>query len=546
MEIKNRILFKAVVAIVVVSTLFCVSTVGYYLSYSGPTVNYAWTSSDLSFVTASDGSRYNCTGADVQKAIYAVDNGTGTSFGWVYIPSVIVLSNTLKLTSHVRLFSNGNGGFVFSSGINKSLIENWDQSSGNNNITVDGLILDGNCMTVVPGIPSPDSPINYANGVELYKGRDNRVINCKITNVSGYGVYMFGMNDEVLRCDISHVGANIEGTGKVIWRAIGVSIEGYSGNNVNSNTIHDCYSNGITLESRTANAFQVCSMISGNVIYNCDNGIYNEHCNKTVISDNVIYDCYKGGAYYPKTSCGIRLGSDGHFSSVNNTVVHDNIIRNCGNGGSNCSIWVSGDYNDVHDNYIDKSNGHGIYVGYYGKNSSVDHNTIVNCSNYGIFNEQPNTTMIGNVLSKTGQTSIYYAPNTGNGFCGGIISDNQILNSNSYGMFIKYHGCTISNNHIIASRNDGIRIYKGNETLIGNEFRNIGGDGVEFKTDTDTNKNCTFIGNHFDVCSGYAVNIATGDDGFIFIGNTFKSCSSGNIELGVGTHMLMASMITLA
>jgi len=204
-----------------------------------------------------------------------------------------------------------------------------------------------------------DNPIishNGENGVKLWWGsQDNSFTGNNIMNNTHDGIYIDHSNS-IIEANI-HVENNIilnnEGHGVYILHSRGDTI---SGNNITSNG-----NDGIYLDCSNY------TIISGNIIMNNDEGIYQSSSKGNKISSNTIKNNTRG--IYLSSSTGNKI-------SWNTISMNDLGIY----------LHSQSDGNTISKNYICNNTAYGVKF-YYSKENIIDHNSITDNNNTGVFIE---------------------------------------------------------------------------------------------------------------------------------------------------------------
>ncbi|MFX1326613.1 MAG: nitrous oxide reductase family maturation protein NosD [Promethearchaeota archaeon] len=301
----------------------------------------------------------------------------------------------------------------------------------------------------------------------------------------------------------------------------GVKLEESNYNTISGNKAnYNC--DGILLNSKSEKWEDWTSKnnISGNIVNNNTNqGISLNYCLWNAISNNTaIYNLIgikMYGADYNNISG--NIASNNFEDGLNNYLAEYNTFsgnRFYNNGNSGINI-PHGYYSKVIDNFIDKNNDCGIYIG--DTTSFVSRNSITN-NNYGIFlegfheiyennvdNNEIGICLVNSKNAKIINNSIINNTNIGLKLKGGYsnkilmnnvsyninigisildaedynITDNKV-NNNEIGIYLENTNTTyISGNNISNNRDDGLNHYLGNNNIFsGNKVYNNGNSGI--------------------------------------------------------------------
>jgi parallel beta-helix repeat protein len=179
------------------------------------------------------------------------------------------------------------------------------------------------------------------------------------------------------------------------------------------NTVYNCTNDGISLQWWVDN-----STVMGNVIYDCNRGIYSYYNHNNTMIDNTIYNCshgiyldnseshiIEGNTIYDMSGAGIYLTSSSSFNMIKENVVYDalqdgiflvggcdnnsiisNTIYNCSNfaqTGGGIGLHEGSDNNSITDNSIYNSPDNGITISDSSDNT-ISYNNIFNNTEYGL------------------------------------------------------------------------------------------------------------------------------------------------------------------
>jgi parallel beta-helix repeat protein len=479
---------------------------------------------------------YNATYANLQTAIYSVDNATT---GWVQLPPCnITLTGPIYMTSNVWLRGSGMNTSILFMGnmVNLSMIMSYGfndvtPTSQVTNIRISDLTLDGNqyksdhwkydshncdqkmCMNFV-----------YTN--------HSIIENCLIKDATCRGISWLASDDVTIRnCKFYDIGMNWTGYQDGVWDkhfCEAIWTGGVINCTVTGNYIKNTYAAGIAFEIGWIHSAIISPssrdwIISHNTVVDSYCGIWVENVERGIISDNVIVNATRQNVYIiePGENAGINV-----HTNTRKVIVRDNYINKVGGTtGSNPyigeGIHLAGENNSADGNIINAVNGNGTHIGgssQYGtflsftnnkiSNSSyagiyynsdlvspdISHNKIFGSRYYGMYISSVTTSLRkGNKIGLIHGNEIYSSITTSN--TAGIftrlynmtITDNTI-SGYYFGIVSEASNCTINDNHIYGTANIGIlvdAVTYSKETqfnsVSGNTIERSGSDGIQIQ-----------------------------------------------------------------
>ena len=545
------------------------------------------------YIRNSNGKYWEATEANLISAIADI-----TGKGWVEIPNMITITDTLIVKSGLTLRGRGDGtGLYLADGSNCAMIQNtnWDDWTGtptfyaDENINIENMVLDQN---------DPNQAVytnvgNYAlcyHAIRLFDVRNVTISNCIFRDIVADGVDVnVGSNIHVDDNEFYNVGLGFDdGTATEVTTRCAYF---FFGDNVsfNRNICKNLHCSAVSIEPYGAKKFSVIEnfQILDNFIDGCWNGVWieghgssdKESVRNGIISGNVITNVTNDKGY-KLTNIGM-CNAIGTVRFTYDITISNNIINYGGNFTDSTKgkgIWSYGENITIANNEITDIGGYGIVAN---MSSTVIGNTITDCTNYGIYMVIPTADCDINVMSpdvsdnrivdtvggiqfkesvstsidttmKSGicsRNTILGCDKTGGEYIDGIyvkiynltVSENEI-HGGQFGLKLEGSWCDISNNKIYDSNDFGIKAYRSG--------------GIKY---------CKFIGNSINECtdSGMALwdvlyssfnsNIitqcdegideltdSTGCDYNIYLGNIVKDCSGDDYDIN-GANCLPAS-----
>ncbi len=257
------------------------------------------------------------------------------------------------------------------------------------------------------------------------------------------------------------------------------------------------------------NPLSGCATISTHGNYILTDNVTSSTTCFTITADNVTLNCNN---YWIEYSTGGVSGYGVHADGYENTT-----LKNCyiydgtrsGGGASRQGIYLDyADYALILNNFVNTSNGRGIYIDYGSGYANISNNRVYSNSERAIY-------------ENGGAHNGYYYNNTAVSVTGvtedgmSLWGDNLIL---------------IGNN---ATGRNGMRLPGENITLINNIARATGSNEGGMTT---TAENSTFIGNTFYGGTRAGMNLYSGVDNSIFINNTVYSVDSRAILVSLTSN----------
>ncbi|MHA1682456.1 MAG: NosD domain-containing protein [Promethearchaeota archaeon] len=281
---------------------------------------------------------------------------------------------------------------------------------------------------------------------------------------------------------------------------------------------------GFKLESNCYN-----NTIFKNLIYNCSGffpggvGILLDSSTFCVIEDNVVYNCNRSGIF---------LDNSGHNSVLLNVIwgVEDGeaiIARNSdqslisGNHVADCLYGIGLYYNDalnVINNFVEDCQNYGIGLS-DSNNNDVSYNTLTRTFIRFI------NVSLGSTLNIISQNTIQ---DTNDGILIYDCDSNSILNNSfknvsNYGIYTEHSNFTIIESNTIAGALNGFHMNRGNyNTIVSNSFNGCD-DGMYLLYSNHT----TITRNIFSSSTGYGLNLVGTYSNIIYL-NTFINNTGDN------------------
>jgi len=467
----------------------------YYLINQHDIIINSSTHPDLGFLAL-----VNSTNITVQ-GLYLEDNDPGLLLA--YTQNSTVTGNTVDYCSRgIELVHSSNnvitgntiapnqgGGIYLTNSFNNTISENQEGgisliNSSNNVISEnqDGNIVLTNSFNNV--ISENNITNNEGGGICLDRSGNNRIIGNNITNNS-VGIHIDYSSNNTLRnnrmsnnsvnffvlayfeAGLSYFLHDIDTSnlvdGEPIYYLInqhdiiiGSSIGFLALVNSTNVTVQGLDLQGMLL------AYTNNSLITGNTVSNCVDGILLVHSsNNTLTGNNAT-----------RNGVGICL----YYYSSNNTII-GNTATNNGDDGIHLEGHVNN--NRISGNIVTNNRGGGIGLRVFvAFNNTIIGNTVTNNRMAGIeLMGGNNTTIIGNTISNNGWSGIVLE----NSF-NSTITGNNVTNNDGDGILLRYgsNNNVVTGNSIRNSTRDGISldIWCNNTRIIGNNIFDSGGHGV--------------------------------------------------------------------
>jgi len=532
------------IALFVVSMLLF-GSIGYagYLSYTGPDGSRAWTSTDQTFITTSNGNRYNATFAGLQAAIYSFNNTVG---GKIIIPSMISCSAPINLVNGITIEGTGrnSSGFMLSPGANCSLLRNQTGKTCSN-LTLNNLKLDGKCMTAGYKRRTGDSQRWNNPHLICIAGSSNiKIKDCNILNASSSGIYFYECNKtEISGCVISDSGKvwknRMRGpTDTINWYypwADGIFLEACNGSIISDCNINGSYAHGILIEDfhelGTRTGDNACNFVIDNcILTRCFSGLYLEDAENGSVSNiftgyhhyNYTYGGYASSQSEPT---GVHIGPDTNNVAFTNIISADNGNLSDGDDGHGYDI-ISGN-NLTFTNCHAKNN---LGCGFY--NYNANDVSFIGCSSYcdgesGFYVDSGQRPVIkGCRIWYTGQTVTTDSDGINIGYCNNaVISDNGIYNSKWKGISSAGRNSLITNNVINNSVEDGIFFTVSSRAIISGNHIDTCKKGIDIYTGDE----CVIMGNEISFSKSVGIRFY-GSENNTAIGNVIRNSNIGISE----------------
>jgi len=262
LSLKTKI--EAVFLACVLTGIFSSVVTSTYLSYTGPNGSYAWTSTDQSFITCSNGNRYNATYTNIQTACNNI-----SSIGWVKLaPTTYTATGTITVTNKT-IDIIGNGAVINFSGLNDVVFKFQDTvSRGVLHCSVSDMYLIGDDTDTLSVF------VNFSNVIGEISG---------LKSNGSHRMYQFGMFYGA--CDGSSIHDNeVIALNGIILR--GSITTGANGTSITDNEFRGNYISGV-------DPFNTCI----NVTY-----AHGVMISENFIGGKFIADGYTGGYCYGVTA----------------------------------------------------------------------------------------------------------------------------------------------------------------------------------------------------------------------------------------------------
>ena len=461
MKIEVGLNLKAVVALLLTMIIFCGNfAVSRTITDSSDTV--------YTQIICSNGNIYPATAANLQTAIYAVDNSTDGTIGWVDGAGInISISNSIKVTNNIEL---RNLKLYVASSTNKTAIVNYyygSEGTGTNyHIYIHDVYIDGN------GANQPEwngasgwAMENLPNAIYIEYCNNVTIENIEMFDMASGGIFVErGKNiiiDKIKGYDIGALYKN-SGHGYDDWYAVGVWLYNCSGATISNVIMNNTYAGGIAIESHISAPERFADhdvVVSNCFVSDSQWGYYTEDCTDVLFSNCIANDCV-----------------DNQISAVSRTgfLITDNSHRislvNCEARYSYYGFFVDGDYCQLTNCISKDSSSHGFYI-------KQPFAVLTNCQSYsdagcGFRVAAYNASLTGCSVISSGVQSIYIKHSTDG-------------TKNGYTLI---SGCII-----YGSSNYGIDSYASNVSIVNNILRNCA-YGISFAT-SGTAQNITCINN---------------------------------------------------
>jgi parallel beta-helix repeat protein len=316
-------------------------------------------------------------------SLYAIKSKIGKI---VLLEGTFTIDGPIYVYSNINISGQGAGTIIklkTGTNVNTNIITNIDTVSGNQNIIVNDLQIDGNKI---------NNTVGTQNAIYFRKS-----FNCKVKDTVIYSMRNGGIEinnaSPTATGTIPTDGNNII-TGNFIYdNGNGIKVFGSNNNTVTSNTVEYC-GYGVAIYNSSNNNVSTNTMVSST-----GNGIYAENCDNITMIGNT----YNG--------LDAVVGNGIWLNRSRNNTVQGNTMLNCVMG-----VKLSGSsYNTFTNNRINTTSSHNIYiVDDDASNPSIDNNISENiltkagtdCSNIYIDNDSTGTTIRNNVI-RSGSRSKY-------------------------------------------------------------------------------------------------------------------------------------------
>lgn len=495
-----------------------------YLSYTGPNGSYAWTSTDKTFIECSNGNRYNATFAGLQAAIYSL-NATG---GWIKgTNDILTTSIPLLITSNielynVNLFLNNNG--------NKTLIKNYDQTTGNKNIYLHDIKLNGNGLNQ-PAWVRYNNPTDHPNGIYFYGVNNITIDNIIFNNITFCGVMLrkcnriFISDSRFYDIGPGFLPTTPSASGYYAYFAAGVVLYNTTNSSIRNCLFNRVYACGIIVQNINDLNMRYADhdfIISDCIVNEAHIGYYFEEAREGIIQNSLAYNCSHNVT--DQTINGFMISA-----TTENIQITNCIATRCGSRYSTGSnFMLSGKNTSIYNSKSIKSRGYGIYVG--SNSSTVSNCMSLNDSRTGIQVYGNNPNILGNTVKYAGLNGISVsAVNTAlqllNKNC--IISNNIINRTGQYGIYCGLNNFTISGNSLDRTLGGAINIVRKFGT-ISNNLISWGANGGSYAialSGSSLTNNITISSNIIFNSSG-GIQLGSTCSNITVIGNRIRGCTT--------------------
>jgi len=479
------------------------------------------------FITNSNGKYWDASNSNIQSAVWDLNSTNG---GWIQIPTgAILITKTIQLIDHLWIKGYGNATVLqLDDNANTSIFTNVDKTSGNTDIKISDMTLDGNGETC--GIYPASAPTTRANTI-YFKCVDRVTIqNCHITKSPAASIFWWFVNDSKVRdCELSYSGIQFEGTGQNNHIPKGVFTEGCVNMIFDNLHIHDCFAAGFSPEAHFGGGTLNSSnwILSNSIIHNCHDGIYLERTENGMISNCVIYDNNKDEAYADEYPDGVTIGRYVTNITISNCITYGNGNDSAG-GGSGFACGSSQNCDNIlfsncisYDNYE-----HGFVC--HGHDIIISGCTARNNTKCGIYGQGLNLSITNNNIVTCGDCGIWILSDVGTENKGGIISGNKIRNTTDDAIRVGAANYTITDNNIYWCEANGTHVIYNRYIINNNWIVNCSYDGIYVEglsTDKTRAHNGTINSNYIDICGYNGIQI-THAQNFSVMCNVIKNCGN--------------------
>ena len=352
---------------------------------------------NVTYITNSKGNYWTATGANLQDAFDDLNNESGK----VKLPICdLELTTYLRVGDGAWLDGMGNGSVLrLADDANCSIIRNYDQTNGNNDLKFSNFRIEGNCegQDVYYGSGAGNPWWSYAVGIYL--------VNCDYVEI--YGVTINGTRSQGILaekcrhvntygCFFTEIGVSYDGTGYAHYAADAIYYYNTTDSVITTCINDNAYSVGFVIEGYidAPSSYRSRNVtVSGCVSTDTGVGYYVEDASFVVFDHNTVSCGTDNSCFGASTASGFRIATD-----CDHITVSDNIIVDTYRG-----IQVSADNyliikgNQINDTYrgIDGSCSH----------SDISHNVVTYCTTYGMNFDGHNNSIDHNYIYQCGQWS---------------------------------------------------------------------------------------------------------------------------------------------
>lgn len=392
---------------------------------------------------------------NIQPAIDDL-NTTEQNPGTVWIPQMDEIQYTaIKASSYLTLEGAGEEKTILhlADNVNCNMIENKDKTIGNQNITIKKMTLDGNGLNQDYYAHGNPNHLQYRNHALYFKACNNLTIeNMGLIHPSCCGIYAwsppgFGYNIKLDHLLVNNAGSILEGTGTTTCLPSGIWLECRDGSYIKNTTAHDCYSDGIVIEthweqSPDGSNYSKNWLIDNCIAYNNYVGIWVEQVRDGIVQNCQTYNNTKTESYDDfGGGCGFVVGMCSFNILIKNLLSHGNLWRNVSlNPYHHITIEDSEIYNNLVDTDIHGFNwpGGGIVIGGAGVATqgwpqgrgwhTVKNSEIHDCQGYGIMSYSLEPKLLHNIINNVTKDGILIADNISSENTDGEVAHNTISN----------------------------------------------------------------------------------------------------------------------
>ncbi len=481
---------------------------------------FAWVDTDSLNVRTSDGSWLELDGSGGAADGYAYDgkihNSNGNSYianeqglqdainnlnnqsGMVILPVCdIEISSPIYLSTGCELKGTGDGSVLrLADGANCSMIRNYDQTNGNDNIKIHNIKLEGNSLGQDEWewhLGNPSYTIHTVNhGIHLNKCNNVEIYSVTINNTHSIGIFTVGgKNYNIHDVYITKAGWLYEqsGNGMDHWYGDGIWLYNTNDSVINNIIVDDSYANGIVIEGfrDSAPEFRTHNVTVTNcIVTDTEFGYYIEDAQNIILSNSISMNCteteiYGQGAGIRAYKCndiqvnGFRSTSDYYTvlfdeSAVNMTLT--NIISKDAKQDqlSGGAFTVKGSDTKLTDCHVYNSSGNGFYFNM--TNLSMDSCSATNTGLYGIRHIGLDSLEAENPWS--------------------VISNCEVTNTGNFGIEVTFNNVTLDGNVVAGTTGNGISVNSDNLRITNNRVRDTTSQGILVNVDSE---NVTISGN---------------------------------------------------